>query len=385
MIAVIADDFTGAAEIGGIALRHGFRVVVDTKVGKTTDTDVLVIATDTRSLMPGQAAQTARQTTSDLLAINPCFIYKKVDSLLRGNVAEELLAQLSVSGKSRALTVPANPDLGRTIRDGVYYFDGVPLSELGFHESRGDGHSSSLVTDLLGKSAAGRAGVISAGDEFPDKELIVGNVSDSEDLGRWVGRIDSQTIPAGGSGFFEAILKSRKGTPDYKGNEIKLGRKALYVCGSAFEGSRSLVRTSGKEGLAVIYMPERLFCEKENTGRLMRKWTDEIAEAIKTREKVVIAVGSLDCDDIEDLSLMIRQALAEAVEGVLRAIAVDELMIEGGATSFSVIRKLGYTRFYPVQELGPGVVRMKIEGKDDMHLTLKPGSYAWPAFVWNYR
>ena len=55
-----------------------------------------------------------------------------MDSILRGNVGDELLAQLSVSGKERALLVPANPVLKRTIRDGIYYYDGIPLNELSF-------------------------------------------------------------------------------------------------------------------------------------------------------------------------------------------------------------------------------------------------------------
>ena len=49
MIAVIADDFTGAAEIGGIGLRHGMRVVIETEPVPNGQVDLLVIATDSRS------------------------------------------------------------------------------------------------------------------------------------------------------------------------------------------------------------------------------------------------------------------------------------------------------------------------------------------------
>ncbi|ODS72907.1 MAG: hypothetical protein ABS46_20670 [Cytophagaceae bacterium SCN 52-12] len=383
MIAVIADDFTGAAEIGGVGLRHGFRVVIDTKVRKAADADILVIATDTRSLGAEQAVELVRQVTTDLLALNPDFIFKKVDSLLRGNVAAELMAQLGVSGKSRALVAPANPDLKRTIREGVYYYDGVPLGEIESGGRRGS-RNSSLVTDLMGESAKERIAVISAGDRFPDKELVVGNVSRSEDLRHWAAMIDGGTIPAGGSGFFSAILESLEGTRASADKPAMLGKSMLYVCGSAFEASRSLVSEAGKEGRAVIYMPERLFCVNGETQWLIRKWADEIAAALAAGERVVMAVGRLDCDHNENLSLGIREAIAETVERVLQAVPVEELMIEGGATSFSVARRLGYTRFYPANELGTGVVRMKIEEQKDMFLTLKPGSYAWPDSVWAY-
>ena len=49
MIAVIADDFTGASEIGGVGIRHGYDVIIDTKIAKNVKTDILIIATDTRS------------------------------------------------------------------------------------------------------------------------------------------------------------------------------------------------------------------------------------------------------------------------------------------------------------------------------------------------
>jgi uncharacterized protein YgbK (DUF1537 family) len=45
MIAVIADDFTGAAEIGGIGLNHGLRVLIETKVKAVSGIDLLIIAT----------------------------------------------------------------------------------------------------------------------------------------------------------------------------------------------------------------------------------------------------------------------------------------------------------------------------------------------------
>jgi len=39
MIAVIADDFTGAAEIGGVGLRYGLQVLIETEVNDVSDVD----------------------------------------------------------------------------------------------------------------------------------------------------------------------------------------------------------------------------------------------------------------------------------------------------------------------------------------------------------
>ena len=96
MIAVIADDFTGAAEIGGIGLRHGLNVIIETRPIPDVNADLMVIATDTRSLQAKEAAEHICQITEQLLKLNPKFIFKKLDSVLRGNVVEELKAQAAV-------------------------------------------------------------------------------------------------------------------------------------------------------------------------------------------------------------------------------------------------------------------------------------------------
>jgi uncharacterized protein YgbK (DUF1537 family) len=62
---------------------------------------------------------------------------------------------------------------------------------------------------------------------------------------------------------------------------------------------------------------------------------------------------------------------------------IEELLIEGGATAYSIIKKINYRSFIPTEELQPGVVRMRVEGTEDLHLTIKPGSYHWPA-EWNF-
>lgn len=69
MIAVIADDITGAAEMGGIAHRLGLRVKLTVKPEPSPDCDVLVIATDTRSMSVDKAVEESRQVASALSEI----------------------------------------------------------------------------------------------------------------------------------------------------------------------------------------------------------------------------------------------------------------------------------------------------------------------------
>ncbi len=128
MIAVIADDFTGAAELGGIGLRYGLSVEINTAVHPATKADLLIIAADTRSTGEAAAVKEMETITQALVQLKlPVLIYKKTDSVLRGHIIAEITAQLETLGLTKALLVAANPALGRTIIDGVYLLNGQPI------------------------------------------------------------------------------------------------------------------------------------------------------------------------------------------------------------------------------------------------------------------
>lgn len=78
MIAVIADDVTGAAELAGVASRNGMDVQFITEVNSSLpDTDVLVIATDTRSSDRQEAVDTVRHIAGYLNERSDIAVFKR--------------------------------------------------------------------------------------------------------------------------------------------------------------------------------------------------------------------------------------------------------------------------------------------------------------------
>ncbi|MEJ5963955.1 four-carbon acid sugar kinase family protein [Pedobacter immunditicola] len=385
MIAVIADDFTGAAEIGGIALRHGYNAVFTTNLETRYDTDVLIIATDTRSEPPEKAREIIRELTLQLLELGPELIYKKIDSVLRGNVGEELMEQMEVSSKKRALIIPPNPSLNRIIKDGIYYYEGAPLNSSNFSMESAIKNNSSKVLDLIGEKSAHYTTIISNGDSLPAEGLIIGNTVDETDLTHWAEKLDNETLMAGGSSFFNAILRKIRLHPIADPEQsLVVGKNRIYVCGSAFPFSRRVVAASFNNGRFVAYMPSDMFCESANMETLLMAWEDKIIKGICETGQVIIAIDDLKCPGSANLATDISKVIATVVERVMLRIKVEELIIEGGATASSIIKKLKYKKFYPVQELAVGVIRMKVEENKDLFITMKPGSYHWPASIWNY-
>ena len=129
MIAIIADDFSGAAELAGIAAARGYKAEVQTVFDPASDAEVIAIDTDTRLKSEDEAASVLRVITRQILATKPAWIYKKTDSVMRGHIRAEIEAILDVSGLAKCIFIPANPSKDRVIRSGHCFVNGVPLDQ----------------------------------------------------------------------------------------------------------------------------------------------------------------------------------------------------------------------------------------------------------------
>ncbi len=377
MIAVIADDFTGAAEIGGVGLRHGLNVVIETKVEQDEDADLLIIAADTRTLSPECAAKEIKRLTKQLLELNPKYIYKKLDSVLRGNIAEELNAQLEISGKKKAIIIAGNPNFNRLIKGGIYYVDGKPLAETSFVKDTEYSIHSSSVIELVGAARQNLAS-INVDQPIPDLGLVIGDVTNSEDMEKWSEVVDNETIAAGGAGFFDIILNKEFSKQNRNSdNECILGAKTLYVFGSAFPKSNELIQSIKDSKVFISNMPEGIYWDKNYKKSLMLEWANEIVRKIEENKRVIITINHSGNKE-EDIAIRIRETVGQLVKIIVDLVEFDDMLIEGGATAAVIFKSLNITRLYPFNEIEPGVIQMNVAGYPRLSITTKPGSYIWP-------
>lgn len=378
MIAVIADDFTGAAEIGGIGLRRGLKVAIETEVENFEDIDLLIIATDTRAMEAGPAVLHIEKITQDLLQkINPDFIFKKIDSVLRGNIVEELSAQLRVCNKKRALIIAGNPHFKRVIREGIYYVDEVPLADTFFATDPQYPISSSNVKDIL-KNELEEIQLVSVGDQLPEKGLLFGNVIDNKEMEAWGELVDGETLLAGGAGFFDTLIK--KYHPDIVKDaayKYRMGEKTLFVFGSTFPKSEKLIDQLYELGMSIINMPEALYLNEDKEDAALNEWMLQVVEKLVQNQKVIVTINHEPSHETNQ-GVAVKEIVGELVKRVADRVAIDDLLIEGGDTASVILKHLGISRLYPFKELGHGVIQMKVDNFPEMCITTKPGSYFWP-------
>ncbi|WP_338875285.1 four-carbon acid sugar kinase family protein [Spirosoma sp. SC4-14] len=388
MLAVIADDLTGAAELAGIGITYG--MAVELVIGRHPDSinpqsnaDLLVVSTDARSVPEAEAVQEMTGVSAAIRTMKPDLIFKKVDSVLRGHVVAETSAQLTVLGLKRALIVPANPALGRILIDGHYYVQGQLIHQTHFSK---DPEFPITKSNVLKRLAVNDARVIVQSPTAPmlQSGIIIGEVGTQGDLLTWASRLDEHTLPGGGSGFFTAILESRYALKKTVRSSGKLGMCRLYVCGSAFGHSVELVKNAAMAGNFVCYIPNALIRTGKNDSAAFADWVACVAARFQRHEQVIMAVDAESKVDTQGLAGHLRAIMAKAVKRVLDQIPVDELIIEGGSTASAVLHEMDVARLVPVQELAAGVVRSAVIGNRHLHITVKPGSYRWPTDLWKF-
>ena len=394
MICVIADDFTGAAEIGGVALRYGLSVEVQSAFCPEADVELICIDADTRSCSSQEAARRAQTIARQCRAASIDRVFKKVDSVLRGQVAAELLAMMPVLGNRRALLVPANPSLGRVILGGQYLVDGRPLHLTGFARDPEYPTSTSDVSDILGVAIH----MVRVGDKLPQEGIVVGEAATGTQVKHWAQAVDRSILPAGAAEFFARFLEADGHGPSRDTPVAGFAQPegtVLFVCGSTSDYSRGFVRRCESAGVPVERMPVALLEVDAPEAALIDDWTEATLralravrvrplspEASRTRSPVAVMVA-IDRPLRHESGLPQRLSyyLATVVGRVLERHVADRIYVEGGATAIALIRRLGWQRLRVRQELAPGVVSLQVSEGSGPLVTMKPGSYAWPAQV----
>lgn len=385
MIIVIADDLTGAAEIGGLALRYNLNVEICTTVPFQSKADLLIVSTDTRSMKQKEAVAKTQKVTENLLRLKPTLIFKKVDSVLRGHIVAEMLVHLKELNYKKALLVPANPALNRTIKDGTYFLNGQPIHLSSFSKDPEFAITNSGVLDMLHHTDSDIA-VHQLKQGISQQGITVGEAETLEDVKSWASLADQQTLLAGASNFFTAILELLNEEKRWRNliGEEPFRDPALYVCGSTFAKSREAIRAVKEEGGPVCYMPTGILLSPNPADSLYETWSDEIVAVMSVYGKAIIAIDEQDTEGKIIDPKALRAKTAMAVKKVFEKIYLREMLIEGGATAAAIIKSLNFNTFFPIKEISPGVIRMNVEGKDDLYLTMKPGSYEWSPAVWNF-
>ena len=379
LIAVIADDLTGAADAGVQLVHAGYRTAVFFSESEVfaKDFDAVSFDTDSRALPAGFAAK--RVLEAARAAREARIVYKKLDSTLRGNVAAELAAASGGARRDLAVVAPAFPAAGRTTVGGTQRVHGVPVDETEMandpHTPVSEAHVPSLLADAF--SSVGALSVEDLGDPervrraLEENECVVADADRDDDLEALVQAVPdpARVLWAGSAGLALALGSVYPGPcAGVVGVQRTQVRPVLVVVGSlsgvAREQMRRLVGEYGGVDIPV---------EAGGEGALERTFA-AVRDALARRACALVR------------SPQKRDASSESVLGSLAEVAAvlsergffKGLVLTGGDTAVAVARRLGASGIRLEGEVEAGVPIGTLIGPRPYPVVTKAGGFGGP-------
>ena len=372
---IIADDFSGACEVSLPWSDQGFLTQVS--LGPTSDLPcnahgVIAIDTNSRYLKPEDAYRRIQELTQELP--DSTMIFKKIDSLWRGNLNAELRALIDAG--YQLIIAGALPHLERSVKNGRPLVSGRPLSSTDAWQVEAQS-APETVTDLLSDIDTATT-ALSATEPFQDQlsialnstSAIIVDCSTEDDLfiiaDAWLTlsstypQRDQRSILVG-TGALNAALVSNLGDRAKQPQDITQkpsvlpGESTPYilgVVGSASGSSGQQLENAQKAGIPCAETINELPAPKRGAPVILRATRSE------TNPTTVL------------------QQLKNQATAFLSEHPRTDLFLTGGETARVVLDELGVTSLAPVKQLEPGVVICSTP--DGRLIGTKPGSFGNP-------
>jgi uncharacterized protein YgbK (DUF1537 family) len=375
-IFVLADDLTGASEIGGIAFQFGLTVKILFNTERLADhkEDVIIIDSNSRNLKPEEAFQRITGLLSNISFSEFNFIYKKVDSVLRGPVSSELEAFTKILNYHSTLLIPANPSKKRIIRSGNYFIDEIPLHHTGF---RFDPHFPRLSNNIREIITDSKGNIFTSVDDVHSShnKIVIPDISTVDEIKNIAANLsEKEVLYGGGADFFREILSEKlKLTEILHYSKIELNSRTQFIIGSHSIGSRKTVNILGKNGYAVFRLPKACI---EHNGKF-ETWMHGILEAQQNEIPVVITGPAKRLEEPVEIDKTGERIVEAAMALIQNLPAGSQVMMEGGETASSFFREMKWDTLLFSDVHGPGIVAL-INQAGTLKVVTKPGSYPWP-------
>ncbi|HET9014642.1 MAG TPA: four-carbon acid sugar kinase family protein [Thermomicrobiaceae bacterium] len=370
-VIIVADDLTGAADTAAAFARHALTAMIDLGDGPLPEADVVAVSTESRHLAPDLARRRVTNAAARLRrVVHPTrtILYKKVDSTLRGNPADELDALMDALGLELALAAPAFPAQGRTTVGGRQRVDGRPLEETPLAR---EVPSSRLDLALVARgrtSAAldlaavrGGAGAIASAIGQAGRGVVVADAESEADLATLVegSRRAGVRLLCGSAGLAAALGAALGVGDDAAQAESHASGPVLLVIASRHPRTLAQLRTAEDAGIPVLSPSEgALAGDDGEQARVVER-----AARLLARQRV-LALTTAGHRDLPGDPLDVARNLAGLVRRIARVEPPGALILTGGDVADAVCRVLGARAIRVLGEVEPGIPWGTLVGGD---------------------
>ena len=390
---VLADDLTGAADCAIAFAKNGMTSDVLFEGDAASVSDAPVIAVDAASRpLPAAAAAQRHANLLERHFHKGMRLYKKLDSLLRGQPAAETAAAIrtlrAMGGPAFAVLAPAFPATGRTTANGCVLVNGVPLENTEVwarDHSYASGNLAAalkpegvnvrniLLADVRKGAPAIAEMVAAAMDEGFDG--VVCDAETLEDLAFIAEATHAQAdrlfwVGTGGL----AVPLARMSRPEQGPSAVPLpqhGHGLLLVVGSVVKVSREALRhvLTTKNVEHYSFTPQQLLEDAEDALAMQGAC---IAAALAAGRDVAVEIAEVEHPDMS-MGGRLAASLARVLHKALESAA--GLVVTGGETAANLMAEVGIHGIRLIAEVESGVPVGMTLGSFSLPIVTKAGSF----------
>ncbi|SJZ91349.1 four-carbon acid sugar kinase family protein [Selenihalanaerobacter shriftii] len=409
-LAIIADDFTGANDTGVQFSKKGLKTVVTSQINSINEldyeADVIVIDTDSRFDRKEEAYSKVYNAVLNLKDMGIDYIYKKLDSTLRGNIGSEIEAAMEAGDYEIAIVAPALPSNGRVTIGGNQLVHGLPLEKTEMANDPVTPINHSYVPDIIKEQTDKQIGSINLQQVIRGSKNLIQEIEQKLNEGIQILVIDSiknedldviadilkllkkDYLLVGSAGFAESLptglgLISKKANLEAEGSIVG-------IAGSVSDVTREQVNYAEKnlELNIVDINAEHLFGDsyERELGRiitqvneLIKEGQDIIVRSAKTRDVVTKAQQIGNQKGMTDLE--ISNLVAEFLGTIANELYIDKrvkgILLTGGDIAIKSASIIGAKATIIEDEVLPGIPIgiFKGEGLLETPIVTKAGAF----------
>lgn len=376
-IGIIADDLTGANDTSLQFHLKGCntQILLDystAPLGKA-NTQAWAISTETRNKSAEESIEVAKSATNALIKnLNVEYIYKKIDSTLRGNIAVEALAVLDVMEADAAIVVPAFPAEGRITVGGYHLLKGMPIERTEVARDPVFPVYQSHLPTLLQQQVETTEKVAhiplitvmkGAGPILIELQKLVKEnkkliaidavtTTDMEQIALAIEKCNYKLLPCGSAGLAQVLTNCW--LPDTKYQHITKvipDLPILIVSGSKTPLSKTQIKKLAESDEFDSYIIELLGEDIKDEPN------DELIERLKEHlqtEKIVVVHFRGEDDEPEDTTELLMNYLSSLCKKLVKKEGVIFVTI-GGETSYRCCSAIGSSHLQLIDEVEPTI------------------------------
>ncbi|GGH84809.1 uncharacterized protein YgbK (DUF1537 family) [Pullulanibacillus pueri] len=419
MIGIVADDITGANDIGIMFAKSYYTTDVyrweseQASLDALSDhPDVLILDTNSRFDPYNVAYDKVYQATKQLQSVGVTQYYNKTCSVFRGNIGAEFDAMLDALGEDFAIIVLGFPKNGRITKKGLHYVHGRLLEQSEFREDPVHPMTESNLVDILQAQTKRKVGSISFDvvekgadtlrqtiEQFKETyQYVIVDVTDQEDLYTIAQAVYQEKVIAGSSALAEelpkVIGKRSEQTMNMIGDLYDPSKGLLCTAGSLMPQTLEQIEYMRHRGTCVIEMDSLALLDDQQRGEVQRRLIsacvtemnqgkDVVLHSTNDQEKVKKTKHEAARKGISnsEISQLVSRTLSEITVAVMNNTGQKSFVIAGGDTSAAACRALGIKSMRVWREIQPGLPSCFSLSPCPMHFVLKSGSFGDVDFI----